>query len=215
MNASEGSPEQQSGVSQWTGGVCVGDMTGSDVKISGDACGSEAGASTGGTSPSKGKVVWADAGVGGIHSSEDLMPDVYGFGESIGERRDATCSAVEKSRKGPGDGPQGLPAPDKVRKLQITLYRKAKSKPGYRFWSLYGEVQREDVLREAWRRVAANGGVAGVDGERIENIAASQETESAWLEKCFPNSQSARRCVWVTKSNKFFARTALSRTLTR
>jgi len=124
VKASEGNPDQQSGVSQWTGGVCVGDMSGSDVKISGDACGSEAGVSTGGASPSKGKAERAVAGVGGIHSSEDLMPDLYGFGENIGERRDATCSAAGKSGKGPGDGPKGLPAPDKVRKLQIALYRK-------------------------------------------------------------------------------------------
>jgi hypothetical protein len=28
--------------------------------------------------------------------------------------------------------------PDKVRQLQIALYRKAKAEPKYRFWSLYG-----------------------------------------------------------------------------
>ena len=86
-----------------------------------------------------------------------------------------------KSSKGRGDGPRGLPAPDQVRKLQITLYRKAKSKPEYRFWSLYGEVQRADVLAAAWRRVKANAGAAGVDGVSIEEIAAEKETEAAWL----------------------------------
>jgi len=65
--------------------------------------------------------------------------------------------------------------------LQITLYRKAKSKPEYRFWSLYGEVQRADVLAAAWRRVKANAGAAGVDGVSIEEIAAEKETEAAWL----------------------------------
>jgi hypothetical protein len=64
----------------------------------------------------------------------------------------------------------GLATPDKVRELQITLYRKAKAAEKHRFWSLYGEVQRADVLEAAWRQVAANGGVAGVDGIGIEMI---------------------------------------------
>src|SRR5882757_8037433 len=118
--------------------------------------------STGGATPERGKAVRAVTGVGGVRSSDDPVPDLWS-GESTGERRDATCSAGEKSREGRGDGPQRLPAPEKVRQLQITLYRKAQSKPEYRFWSLSGEVQRADVLEAAWRRVKANGGVAGVD----------------------------------------------------
>jgi group II intron reverse transcriptase/maturase len=65
--------------------------------------------------------------------------------------------------------------------LQITLYRKAKSKPGYRFWSLYGEVQRADVLAAAWRRVKANAGAAGVDGQTIEELTADPQVQAAWL----------------------------------
>jgi RNA-directed DNA polymerase len=91
--------------------------------------------STDGTTPAKGEAVRATAGVGGVRSSDDAVPDLW-FGEPAEERRDATCSAGEKRREGHGDGPQGLTAPDKVRQLQITLYRKAKSKPEYRFWSL-------------------------------------------------------------------------------
>jgi len=109
------------------------------------------------------------------------MLDLW-FGENMGEQRDATCSAAVKRNEGRGDGPQGLPAPKKVRQLQITLYRKAKSSPGYRFWSLSGEVQRADVLETAWRQVKANGGVAGVDGVEIADIAATPEKETAWLE---------------------------------
>ena len=112
--------------------------------------------STGGTTR-KGEAERAIAGVGGIRSSEENMPDLLWSGENTEERRDATCSAGGKSKEGRGDGPKGLPAPDKVRQLQIILYRKAKTKPGYRFWSLYGEVQRADVLFAAWRRVKANG----------------------------------------------------------
>jgi group II intron reverse transcriptase/maturase len=118
--------------------------------------------------------------VGGVRSSDDPAPDLW-FGQPAEERRDATCSAEVKSNEGCGDGPQGLPAPEKVRKLQITLYRKAKSNPGYRFWSLYGEVLRADVLEAAWRRVKANAGAAGVDGVSIEEIAADAQVEAAWL----------------------------------
>jgi group II intron reverse transcriptase/maturase len=66
--------------------------------------------------------------------------------------------------------------------LQITLYRKAKSKPEYRFWSLYGEVQRADVLERAWQRVRANAGAPGVDGVTIEDLAADSQMLKAWLD---------------------------------
>src|SRR3954465_5224737 len=136
--------------------------------------------STGGATPSKEKAARAMPEVGGVRSSDDAVPDLWS-GEPTVERRDATCSAGEKSREGCGDGPQGLPTPEKVRQLQITLYRKAQSKPEYRFWSLYGEVQRADVLGAAWRRVKANGGAAGGDGVTIESIAVDAELEGAWL----------------------------------
>ena len=103
---------------------------------------------TGGATSSKREAAQVMAEVGGVRSSDDPAPDLWS-GELAEERRDATCSAAVKSSEGRGDGPQGLPAPEKVRKLQITLYRKAKSKPEYRFWSLYGEVQRADVLATA------------------------------------------------------------------
>jgi RNA-directed DNA polymerase len=136
--------------------------------------------STSGATPLKGEAAWAMSGVGGVRSSDDPVPDLW-FGESTEERRDATCSAGEKRREGRGDGPRGLTAPKKVRQLQITLYRKAKSKPEHRFWSLYGEVQRADVLKAAWRRVKANKGAPGVDGVSIEELAADAQLEAAWL----------------------------------
>ena len=112
--------------------------------------------STGGATSRKGEAVRTRTGVGGVRSSADSVPDLW-CGQPAEERRDATCSAEVKRSEGRGDGPQGLPAPDQVRHLQITLSRKAKSKPEYRFWSLYGEVQRADMLAAAWRREARVG----------------------------------------------------------
>ena len=123
--------------------------------------------STGETTSVKRKLARVATEVGDLGSSVDL------WGITQEEPSGVTCFAESGSGKGSGDGPRrGLPAPNKVRKLQITLYRKAKSEPGYRFWSLNGEIQRADVLAAAWQRVKANGGAAGVDGERIEDIGA-------------------------------------------
>jgi RNA-directed DNA polymerase len=136
--------------------------------------------STGGTNPPKEEAARPVAEVGDIRSSVDPVPDLW-FGEHTGEPRDVTCSAGVKRKEGRGDGPRGLTAPGKIRQLQITLYRKAKAQPGYRFWSLYGEVQRGDVLEAAWQRVKTNGGAAGVDGVTIDELVADPELEKQWL----------------------------------
>jgi RNA-directed DNA polymerase len=59
---------------------------------------------------------------------------------------------------------------DKVRELQRRLYVAAKRNGKRRFHALYDRICRGDVLAEAWRRVRANGGAAGVDGESLEAI---------------------------------------------
>jgi RNA-directed DNA polymerase len=51
---------------------------------------------------------------------------------------------------------------DKVRELQRTLWRAAKQHRGRRFHALYDRIYRGDVLWEAWRRVRAKQGAAGV-----------------------------------------------------
>jgi RNA-directed DNA polymerase len=58
----------------------------------------------------------------------------------------------------------------KVRQLQRQLWAAAKRAPGRRFHALYGQICRDDVLQEAWRRVKANRGAAGVDRQSIDEI---------------------------------------------
>jgi len=60
--------------------------------------------------------------------------------------------------------------PDKVRELQIKLYRKAKNEPEFRFYQLYDKVYREDILWRAWTLAKANQGAPGVDGVSFEDI---------------------------------------------
>jgi len=55
-----------------------------------------------------------------------------------------------------------------VRVWQRGLYRSAKEHPDRRYANLYDKVYREDILAEAWRRVAGNGGACGVDGVSIQ-----------------------------------------------
>jgi retron-type reverse transcriptase len=53
---------------------------------------------------------------------------------------------------------------EKVRDFQRKIYQKAKQEVGFRFYVLYDKVRLAHFLREAYRRVKANGGVSGIDG---------------------------------------------------
>ncbi len=54
-------------------------------------------------------------------------------------------------------------APVKVRRLQNRLWAAAKQSKGRAFHALYDRIYRDDILWEAWERVRANRGAAGVD----------------------------------------------------
>lgn len=59
-----------------------------------------------------------------------------------------------------------------VQKLPAAVHAKAKQAPRDRFYALDDKVSRADVLREAYERCRSNGGAAGVDGQRFEDLEA-------------------------------------------
>ena len=160
-----------------------------------------------------GKAAGVGSAVGGVRSSDEhnrlalwaMNPETRAYLRAA--RRDAACSHASSRKEGAGDGPQGITTPEKLRHLQDTLYRKAKAQPEYRFWSLYGELTRRDLLEHALRLVVCNGGAAGVDGESLHHITATPETQARWLDALQEGmrTQSYRpapvRRVYIPKSN--------------
>lgn len=69
---------------------------------------------------------------------------------------------------------------DPSRQLQRKLYQAAKRSRNRRFHALYDRIFRPDILWRAWQEVRANGGSAGVDGVRIEDV--EQQGVAAFLQ---------------------------------
>jgi group II intron reverse transcriptase/maturase len=98
----------------------------------------------------------------------------------------------------------GLATPEKVRQLQRTLYRKAKTERKWRAWSLYGELCRRDVLETALAAVLANAGAPGVDGVTTEQAKATRaafldEVQTQLRERTYRPSPVKR--VWIPKAD--------------
>jgi RNA-directed DNA polymerase len=74
-----------------------------------------------------------------------------------------------------------LPTPESVQKLQTALHAKAKESSQFRFYALYDKVYRKDILAFAYACCKANGGAAGVDHQRFEDIEAYGEER--WLDE--------------------------------
>jgi len=177
---------QQSEPSQRSGGVSVDSTSVSSVQVSWENSGggpqAQPPAQAGRTSQAGG----AAGEVGVPHSSADLLALEADFRRELREetQRRNTCSMRRGEAKDTGmAGATRITTPDKVRQLQIALYRKAKAEPGYRFWSLYGELLRKDVLETALAVQQRNGGAAGVDGQSVASITADPAQRQQWLDR--------------------------------
>lgn len=71
---------------------------------------------------------------------------------------------------------------ENVQQLQEKLGHAAKENKRRRFHALYDKVYRKDVLLEAWRRVRANKGSAGIDGETLKEI--EERGVHLFIEEC-------------------------------
>lgn len=110
---------------------------------------------------------------GGSSTVEGVENTPEGRAPAVVERVDAgKCEGMAARPNNPEE---------KVRELQRTLWKCAKRSERRRFHALYDRICRGDVLREAWKRVRANRGAAGIDGESIAAIAESGV--EAWLAK--------------------------------
>ena len=65
-----------------------------------------------------------------------------------------------------------LSTPNSVQKLQMALHAKAKAEAGYRFYTLYDKISREDILAHAYAQCRSNKGAPGVDGQEFADIEA-------------------------------------------
>jgi RNA-directed DNA polymerase len=91
-------------------------------------------------------------------------PD-FGDADRVGKREG--MAGFDRSnnpgRPSPVVAVDGGPSAVKVRELQRRLWAAAKQSEGRRFHALFDRIHRGDVLWEAWERVRANRGAAGVD----------------------------------------------------
>jgi hypothetical protein len=54
--------------------------------------------------------------------------------------------------------PRNLATPKRVQKLQTALFAKAKAEAGYRFYTRYDKISRNDILARAYAQCRSNKG---------------------------------------------------------
>ncbi len=126
---------------------------------------------SGGQRESDGVVVPLRAG--GQHNPRSGKGPDFGHVSDAGTRRGMAGTARSNH---PGSDNRvelhQLAPVDNVRRLQRKLWAAAKQSPERRFHALYDRIHRGDVLWEAWRRVRANRGAAGVDKQTLAEVEA-------------------------------------------
>ncbi len=124
--------------------------------------------SSGGQRESDGVVVPV---IGVQHNAPGGKGPDFGHAGGGGKREGMAGTARSKHLGGRSlVGVDGSAPIDNVRKLQRKLWAAAKQSEGRRFHALYDRIHRGDVLAEAWRRVRANRGAAGVDRVTLEAV---------------------------------------------
>lgn len=193
-----------------SGGVSEDDTIGRAAKVSWEISGREAATSQ---PPAQGgvpsKVGRAAREVGVLRSSEEA-----GATKTPVERREGTWVNANANSEGSEDGRSAaerlfdrITTPPKIQKLQRTLYGKAKAEPKYRFYSLYGELLRKDLLETAMASVAQNNGAAGVDGQECAIYLKSDEAWDQWREALLEELRTKRyrpspvRRVYIPKGD--------------
>ena len=113
---------------------------------------------------------------GGKRESDGvIVPVISGRNPEVGKDPEFGHAGKEGTSKGMAGtarptSPLGSPSQDKVRRLQNRLWAAAKQSKGRRFHALYDRIYRDDILWEAWKRVRANHGAAGVDSLTIASV---------------------------------------------
>ena len=54
----------------------------------------------------------------------------------------------------------------------VALHAKAKAEAGYRFYTLYDKISRDDILAHAYAQCRSNRGAPGIDGQDFADIEA-------------------------------------------
>ena len=114
---------------------------------------------------------------GGKRESDGVVVPLAGRNPAGGKDPDFGHAGNRGTSEGmagtaPSISPLGDPSQVKVRRLQNRLWAAAKQSKGRRFHALYDRIYRDDILWEAWERVRANRGAAGVDALTIAAVEA-------------------------------------------